>query len=108
MTDLQPLMRLTTVVEGYHIEVWPYMLGQYRIMLIHGTDVSGFPHVTRQMCTYQRETAIDTMVKLSLAEDPEAFCRELEKPWNCEYPGGRIRLDNRPGDRMVTVTEDQP
>jgi hypothetical protein len=31
-----------------------------------------------------------------LAHDPEAYCRSLERLRNCEYTGGRIRLDNEP------------
>ena len=49
-----------------------------------------------------------TALRLTVADDPEAFCRELAQPWNCESPNGRIRLDNEPppdvNDRSYTCT----
>lgn len=88
---------------GFRVEVWPYALGQYRIMLIQGDEDVAFPNVIRQMCTYSLLTAGLVVGKLMQAVDPVEFCKSLEKPWNCEYPGGRIRLDNTPEDRLVEM-----
>ena len=105
--NVGPLATFTDLAApGYRLEVWPYLCSQYRIMLIKGLDGFGYPNVVRQMCTYKRETCVDVCVKLAVADDPEAYCRtELEKPYNCEYPGGRIRLDNEPGATFAGAPE---
>jgi hypothetical protein len=108
MTDYsKPLAQLPCLVaDGYRVEVWPYTFGQYRIMLIHGDNPHvGGPNVIRQMCTYQRAVCTDICSDLLLAADPEQYCRQLEKPWNCEGPGGRIRLDNTESDRPFVEPE---
>jgi hypothetical protein len=108
MTDnIKPLAQLPCFsANGYRIEVWPYTFGQYRIMLIKGSNPHlGGPNVIRQMCTYQRGVCVQTCIDLLTTADPELYCRQLEKPWNCEYPGGRIRLDNTESDRPFVEPE---
>lgn len=91
----------------YSVIVWPYAFGQFRIQLTNvaiGDPFAPAPHgaIVREMCTYDKQTMLDTVEKIRGSDDPEAFCRTLEKPWNCEYQGGRIRLDNIPEDRIET------
>ena len=86
------------------ILVWPYLLGQYRIQLtrIDQRDPfapAGHGGIVEQMCTYKPARAAEIVLALIVQDDPEAFVRSLARPWNCDGPGGRIRLDNEPGDR---------
>lgn len=106
--EVKPIANLIATGTGYRIEIWPYLFGQYRVMLIKGENRFGLgPNVVRQMCTYAPEIAVKVCAKLVKSPNPEKFCRRLERPWNCEYPGGRIRLDNKPGEhRPVNVSYD--
>lgn len=78
--------------QAYTIQVWPFLFGQFRIQLC----ANGDPSPVRQLCTYKMATAIAVTAALAKSEDPEAYCRSLERPWNFEAPGGRIRLDEGP------------
>lgn len=90
--------------EGYSILVRPYAFGQYRIQL---TKVGlkdpwapkGHGAIVREMCTYDQAKAHEVVDRLAEAEDPEQTAEGYAEDWNCEYPGGRIRLDNTPEDR---------
>lgn len=96
----------TLAAPGYGVVVRPYMFGQYRIQLTRlypdGSDEpfgpAGHGEIVREMCTYDPRVAHSTVAALIAAPDPEAHCRTLERPHNCEGEGGRIRLDNKPGD----------
>jgi len=77
-----------------------YLVGQYRIQLTRVDQPdphapAGHGTIVRELCTYDRSFAYSTMIVLRGHPDPEAWCRSIERPWNCEVPGrGRIRLDN--------------
>lgn len=78
-----------------------FLLGQYRIQLTDKRQPDdyapeGHGTICRELCTYEYTVALATVLDLQACIDPEAHCEALAKPWNCEYPGGRIRLDNRP------------
>jgi len=92
-----PLIQRECAAPGLHVEVHPYLLGQFRIMLMAGPWEQSPP--LRQMCTYRPEVMEQMVDLLVAAPDPVAFCKTLERPWNCESPGGRIRLDNVQEDR---------
>jgi hypothetical protein len=54
------------------------------------------------MSTYVRGTMEATVERLKTAADPEAVCEEIaQKEGYCESHGGRIRLDEKPGSRIV-------
>lgn len=78
----------------------PYAYGQFRIQLTRLDQRDpyapiGHGGIVRELCTYDARTAGRVVLMLRLAADPEAYCRELERPWNCEAAGrGRIRLDS--------------
>jgi hypothetical protein len=107
--------RAGSAVSPVHsVLVRPYAYGQYRIQLTR-TDrpdydaPEGHGSIVRELCTYNRATAYLIASAIATAEEPEAYCFGLERPWNCEYTGGRIRLDNTPADRPETVApDDQP
>lgn len=79
-----------------------YAYGQYRVQLTRVDLVDphapyGHGAIVRELCTYRRDVAYAMTASLAAAPDPEQACRDLERPWNCEWPGrGRIRLDNKP------------
>lgn len=86
------------------------LLGQWRIVLCErprGPAGDGFEEwqghgsIVRQCCTYDVVTAVLTLAAIVAAEDPDAYLESLARPWNCDYPGGRIRLDNLPPWRVA-------
>ena len=85
----------------YSVSVWPYLLGQFRIQLEDHQNVlmspSGHGQIIRELCTYKKHTMELTVERLRLSDEPSA--ESLAFPWNCDGPGGRIRLDNRQEDR---------
>lgn len=90
--------------DEYSILIRPYAFGQYRIQLTNVTRPAlgapeGHGDIVREMCTYKADTMREVTKGLAAAGDPEAYCETLVRPYNCEYKGGRIRLDNRPDDR---------
>lgn len=90
----------------YSILVWPYAFGQYRIQLTDTTRQAPFApaghgEIIRELCTYSPETMKQVVAELRQAGDPESVCQSLARPWNCEYIGGRIRLDNTKEDRVT-------
>lgn len=92
----------------HSVLVRPHLYGQYRIQLTR-TDQpdryapEGHGSIVRELCTYNRATAYLITSAIAHAEEPEAYCFGLERPWNCEYTGGRIRLDNTQEDRPETA-----
>lgn len=97
------LDRLELRHPDYTVLVEAFAFGQFRIRLTDKTKpdpyaLSGHGSIVREMCTYHLATAESTVAALAEADDPPAFCRALERPWNCEYERGRIRLDNVEGD----------
>lgn len=90
------------MASGRHsILIRPYAYGQLRIQLTRtdrpdGYAPPGHGSIVRELCTYEPRTAVRVVTLMRVAADPEAYCRTLETPHNCEAPGrGRIRLDNR-------------
>lgn len=75
----------------YGVVVYPYALGQFRIQIV---DANNAFNVHREMCTYKWDTARSTVTQLIESDDPLGTAETFATPWNCEYKGGRIRLDN--------------
>lgn len=100
--ELTPLIEITTLRNPhYTILVWPFMYGQYRIQLTDKRQPDffapdGHGAIVQQLCTYSGPRFVETCVLLGTADDPLALARSWARPWNCESPGGRIRLDNEP------------
>ena len=89
--------------KDYAVQVWPYLFGQFRIQLFQRSTPDGEGGLVREMCTHQSETTVKISLDLKQSPDPEAFCESLARPWNCEGPGARIRLDSQPSDRPETL-----
>lgn len=91
--------RFEAINAYYWVIVRQYLLGQFRLQLIKWDlfDVNGI--IVRECCTYDRMTAVKTKDAICQAVDPEAYLQSLATEYNCEGPGQRIRLDNKPGDR---------
>ncbi len=91
-------------INGYRVRILPYNFGQFRIQLIDPRfpDIMspGEGTIVREMCTYERSKANSVAVALMGARDPEEVAESYAQPYNCEGKGGRIRLDNVPGDRQ--------
>ena len=86
----------------YTILVHAYLLGQFRI---HITDKecpdpgapAGHGSLVQDLCTYDSQKMVATVMMLRCAADPVALARSLATRENCEWPGYRIRLDTVPG-----------
>ena len=106
MTDAydQPFFVLERMTSRAHkTEVWRYLLGQHRIKLVRLGAPTASHHegeVVRELCTYRAATLDMTLDALQETANPEGYCEALERPWNCDGRGGRIRLDNRLEDRV--------
>lgn len=100
--EIKPLLAVPSdqmTSKTHTLIVMPFAYGQFRIQLTRLDRPDPFApighgSIVREMCTYSPHTAGNIVLMLRLAADPEAYARELERPWNCEHPGGRIRLDN--------------
>lgn len=80
---------------GKHlIVVREFLFGQFRLQLCKGDEFG----IVRECCTYQRPSAVMVKDLLLNSEDPEAALQDFAKPWTCEGPGLRIRLDSKPED----------
>lgn len=80
----------------YSLRVMPYLFGQFRLQLLDHERLepdTGQPSIAQELCTYKRD--IYTMVSsaIIMAVDPLAYCLTLANKYNCDGPGGRIRLD---------------
>lgn len=95
----------------YSIAVWAYMLGQYRIQLEDHHNPTYAPQghgdIIRELCTYQKSRMELTVEAFRISEDPPAYAESLVKPWNCEGPGGRIRLDNKLEDHPELMEKER-
>lgn len=102
MSEDAPLLDLP-VPSGYRVRVRAYLFKQFRIQLIDERIpdplTEGEGTIVRELCTYQAHTAGTVAARIAAAADPEAEAETFAKPHNCESKGGRIRLDNVPGDR---------
>lgn len=90
---------------GFGVLVRPYLLGQFRIQLCSASRDSApggrsYLRIVRECCTYQPCRMAETVEALRTADDPEALLVALERPWNCEGAGKRIRLDNTLAERV--------
>lgn len=87
----------------YSLSVWSYLLGQYRIQLEdHNNSIcapKGHGDIIRELCTYQKSTMELTVEAFRASDDPPAYAESLARPWNCEGPEGRIKLDSSLEDR---------
>jgi hypothetical protein len=87
----------------YSIIVRSYLFDQKRIQLTlvdakDETAPEGHGVIVREFCTYNKSTCDETVSLLKKSSEPEEFAKTLERPGNCEGPGGRIRLDNQETD----------
>lgn len=93
----------------YVILIHRFAYGQFRIQLCdtlkpdYGDEGAG--QIVREMCTYDGGKAAEVLAELVTVDYPEKFCEAMATPWNCEYPGGRIRLDNTPESRPETINQ---
>lgn len=104
---------------NYTVLARDYAFGQIRIQL---TDLrkpdryapEGHGTIVRELDTYKVETAAWCMGQLSMAEEPEKWCIEQERDWNCEFsgdgpmPGDRIRLDETQESNPYRRCQEQP
>ena len=80
------------------------MFGQFQVVLCEtprpgGIDWHGHGEILRQACTYNGVRALELTLTLAASVDPDGYLESLARPWNCEHPGGRIRLDTTPDER---------
>ena len=102
--DIEPLLEITPNLmqnKNYSILVYPFTFGQFRIRLTNvkikdSYAPEGHGSIIREMCTYKNATMIETVGKLMESKEPEKTAESFATPYNCEFPGGRIRLDNEP------------
>lgn len=87
----------------YSIIVYQYLLGQWRINLCESREgpsnesyPEGHGEIKQAGCTYSPSTAHMIVKQLMEADEPLALFRSWARPYNSEYPGDRIRLDNKP------------
>jgi len=110
--DLPPLLQFRgdeMQNEDFTILVFHFLLGQFRIKI---TDLrlpdltapEGHGSIVQELCTYQHATLARVITELRHSPDPLELARSWAKPFNCEYRGGRIRLDNQPSDRREVAT----
>ena len=107
MSTLRPyahMDKLELAHPDYTVLVEAFAFGQYRIRLTDKTQPDSFApaghgSIVRELCTYHESKAYETVDALAKADDPLAYCVSLERPYNCEYEGGRIRLDNLKGEQ---------
>lgn len=96
MKPLWEFRREQMTNQKYSVLVQPYLMGQYRIQLCNDLEVPGVEHhgeIVREMCTYSYQTAISKSSALACAKAPESLAASWATPKNCEFKGGRIRLD---------------
>lgn len=94
----------------YSITVWSYLLGQYRIQLEDHFNPTSAPaghgDIIRELCTYKKSMMELTAEAFRLSDHPPTYAESLAKPWNCEGPGGRIRLDSRIDDHSEFLAKE--
>lgn len=85
----------------YTVVVWEFLFQQRRIQLLKWDpiDLDGDGVIVREACTYDLLKAIQIKDAICQADDPEGYMESLATKDNCEGPGMRIQLDNKPGDR---------
>ena len=94
------------------ILVRAYAIGQFRIQITdisQGTGILGAPpghgDIVQEMCTYKSHTMVRAVAELMSVKDPVKLARSWAKPHNCEFPGGRIRMDNEPAVEFRPIEE---
>ena len=98
----------------YSVIVRHYMCDQYRIQLcdIRVPDPWSPPMhggLVQELCTYHEKRALAVTDLLCMVREPLEMARCFATPDNCEYDGGRIRLDNGPlGHPLGFRNEDNP
>lgn len=96
----------------YTVIVRNYMLGQYRIQLCDSRQPD--PHappmhgsIVQELCTYKLTKAEEVTDALCLAYEPLKKARGYATETNCEGPGMRIRLDDKPDDHPAGFRRDR-
>jgi hypothetical protein len=88
----------------FTILVYHYLLGQFRIQITDTelqdeTAPEGHGSIVQEMCTYRTRKLAEVITLLRYSPDPLQLARTWAKPFNCDFHGGRIKLDNQPSDR---------
>lgn len=112
MTDSDDtcILELPCKNRRYTVLLRRYLARQLRIQV---TDLdrpdnsapAGHGSIVRELCTYRPDTAVAVILNLVTAIDPEEIAQRYARPWNCEGPGLRIRLDNRSEDRPELIEQ---
>lgn len=72
-----------------------------------GCDLwNGHGDIVRVLDTDSADNFLRVIVDLSETDDPPALLKALEHPCNTDFPGDKIRLDNKPGDRVELWSRD--
>src|SRR5215203_4321209 len=66
---------------------------QFRLQLCKDDEYN----IVREACAYHRHIAVAVKDLILSSDDPEKKLGDFAKPYNCDGPGGRIRLDNKEG-----------
>ncbi len=99
--------------DRYGVLVYGYLFGQYRIQLTdrqrpeYGAP-DGHGSIVQLLDTYDPLKLIMVVRAILNADDPLALCESKARPWNTNFVGDRIRLDNKPEDRPERVTRTTP
>lgn len=87
------------------VVIYPAFYGMLRICVcdkrFEGLGAPpGTGGIIRILETYNPLTASKVTITLRDAEDMEKAAEAYARPWNCEGPGGKIRLDTEEKDRV--------
>lgn len=97
----------------YGVLVYNYLFGQKRIQLTDREQPDsdapeGHGSIIRLLDTYNPGTLKRVVEAILEADDPPTYCMSFARPWNTDFIGDRIRLDNKPGDRPERVEAFSP
>ena len=99
MIDVKPLAEFPREQMGnarYSLRVMPFLLGQFRLQLLDHERLwpgTNEPEIVQELCTYKPDTYRMVSAAIIMAVEPLAYCLTLATKFNCDGPGGRIRLD---------------
>lgn len=77
-----------------------------KIITIPPTPHKGMAVSFESFALIKKATMESTVEAFGASEDPPAYAVSLVKPWNCEEPGGHIRLDNKAEDHPEILAKD--